>query len=310
MLNWLVEEKSIAPHAFPSFLQGGRTKPTEMPPLDAPVGEMFVEFAAKPTFDNFLMFFQFANAFGFPPGARQSVLSAIQALRAEIVTTNPVLVQGALQLAAYVAAGNRDVELAAVATVALERLGSTLDTERLMCTAVVSLECAAAPENRREALVTLAVAWKTWHSLPPQRLFLTRRITSATERNRICMAQHFPKIVRTLYRCIWTWTFDRVTNNDAAVHSIERQHHEICNSGYGSPTQSYQSLRSRNLRPPCSKCGRPLSRSLTEQIFIFPTGFARLIAGWLEKSGIPASARIATLKCSRWASCPLSDVNL
>jgi hypothetical protein len=52
------------------------------------------------------------------------------------VTTNPVLVQGALQLAAYVAAGNRDVELAAVATVALERLGSTLDTERLMCTAV------------------------------------------------------------------------------------------------------------------------------------------------------------------------------
>jgi hypothetical protein len=69
MLNWLVEEKSIAPHAFPSFLQGGRTKPTEMPPLDAPVGEMFVEFAAKPTFDNFLMCFQFANAFGFPPGA-------------------------------------------------------------------------------------------------------------------------------------------------------------------------------------------------------------------------------------------------
>jgi hypothetical protein len=72
------------------------------------------------------------------------------------VTTNPVLVQGALQLAAYVAAGNRDVELAAVATVALERLVSTLDTERLMCTAVVSIECAAASENRSEALVTLA----------------------------------------------------------------------------------------------------------------------------------------------------------
>jgi hypothetical protein len=41
------------------------------------------------------------------------------------------------------------------------------------------------------------------------------------------------------------WTFYRSTNNDAAVSNIERQCHEICNSGYGSPTQSYQSLRSR-----------------------------------------------------------------
>ena len=45
--------KDVPPyaHAFPSFLQGGRTKPTEMPPPDAPVGEMFVELAAKPTVD-------------------------------------------------------------------------------------------------------------------------------------------------------------------------------------------------------------------------------------------------------------------
>jgi hypothetical protein len=41
------------------------------------------------------------------------------------------------------------------------------------------------------------------------------------------------------------WTFYRSTNNDAAFSNIERQCHEICNSGYGSPTQSYQSLRSR-----------------------------------------------------------------
>jgi hypothetical protein len=33
------------------------------------------------------------------------------------------------------------------------------------------------------------------------------------------------------------------------------------------------------------------------------------IAGWLSKSGIPESARTATLKCSLWASCPLSGVN-
>jgi len=144
-------------HAFPSCLQGHRAKPPEMPSADDPVGEVFVELAAKPTVDNFLMFHQFANAFGFPPTARQSVLSAIQTLRAEIATTNPILVQGALQLGAYIAAGNRDLELAdAVATVTLERLVSTLDTERLMFTAATLLECAAASENRVEALATLA----------------------------------------------------------------------------------------------------------------------------------------------------------
>jgi hypothetical protein len=58
---------------------------------------------------------------------------------------------------------------------------------------------------------------------------------------------------------------------------------------------------------------RSVERSFTVvlriKIFIFPTGFAHTIAGWLSKSGIPASARTATLKCSRWASCPLSGVN-
>ncbi|WP_407193766.1 hypothetical protein [Bradyrhizobium sp. STM 3566] len=144
-------------HAFPSFLQGGRAKPTEMPPPDTPVGEMFTRFAATPTVEKFLTFLQFAYAFGFPPAARQPALSAIQALRAEIAATNPILVQGALQLGAYIAAGNRDVELAdAVATVALEGLVSTLDTDRLMTIAAVLLECAAASDNRAEALATLA----------------------------------------------------------------------------------------------------------------------------------------------------------
>jgi hypothetical protein len=69
-------------------------------------------------------------------------------------------------------------------------------------------------------------------------------IASATERDRTCMAQHFPKTVRTLYRGCRAWTFYRFTDNDAAVGNIERQRHEICNSGHGSPAQSYQSLRS------------------------------------------------------------------
>lgn len=144
-------------HAFPSFLQGGRAKPTEMPPPDTPVGEMFAGLAANPTVDTFLTFLQFAYAFGFPPAARQSALSAILALRAEIANTNPAFAHGALQLGAYIAAGNRDAELAdAVATVTLERLVSTLDTERLMITATILLECAAASENRSEGLATLA----------------------------------------------------------------------------------------------------------------------------------------------------------
>jgi hypothetical protein len=39
-------------HAFPSLLQGGRSKPTEMPPSDTPVGEMFAGLAATPTVDS------------------------------------------------------------------------------------------------------------------------------------------------------------------------------------------------------------------------------------------------------------------
>jgi hypothetical protein len=151
--------KDVPPfaHAFPSLLQGRRAKPAEMPSTDAPISEIFIEFAAKPTIENFLMFFQFTYAFGFPPEARESVLTAVQSLRTEMASTPPELVQGALQLAAFIAAGNRDVELAeAVATAALERLVSTLNTDRLLFTATVLVECAAATENRSEALATLA----------------------------------------------------------------------------------------------------------------------------------------------------------
>src|ERR1700684_156865 len=69
-------------------------------------------------------------------------------------------------------------------------------------------------------------------------------IASATERDRACMAQDFPKTLRTLYRGCRGWTFYWFTDNDAAVSNVERQCHEICNPGHGSPSQSYQSLRS------------------------------------------------------------------
>jgi hypothetical protein len=35
----------------------------------------------------------------------------------------------------------------------------------------------------------------------------------------------------------------------------------------------------RRFKSPDRRVGRPLSRSLTEHIFIFPTGFARIVAG-------------------------------
>src|SRR5258706_7386412 len=69
-----------------------------------------------------------------------------------------------------------------------------------------------------------------------------RWITSATERNRACMAQYFPKTFCTLYRGCRACTFNGFTNNDAAVSNVEWQRHEISNSGHGlTPTQSYQS---------------------------------------------------------------------
>jgi hypothetical protein len=151
--------KDVPPfaHAFPSLLQGRRAKPADMPPSDAPVSESFEEFAAKPTVENFLMFHQFTYAFGFPPDARDDVLKAIHSLRSEMASTSSEFAQGALQLGAFIAAANRDTELAeAVGTVAVERLVGTLDTDRLLLSATVLVECTAATENRSDALATLA----------------------------------------------------------------------------------------------------------------------------------------------------------
>jgi hypothetical protein len=58
------------------------------------------------------------------------------------------------------------------------------------------------------------------------------RIACAAERDCACMTEYFPKTLRTLYRGCRAWTFNRFTNNHAAVSNIERQRHEICNSGH------------------------------------------------------------------------------
>jgi hypothetical protein len=45
------------------------------------------------------------------------------------------------------------------------------------------------------------------------------RIARAAERDRACVAQHFPKTLRTLYRGCRGWTFYWFTDNDAAAHA-------------------------------------------------------------------------------------------
>lgn len=143
--------------AYPSLLQGGRGQPTQLPPADTGIGEFFAEFASDPAVEKFLMFQQFAEAYGFPPAARQSVLAAIENLGQQLVTIEPVQVQEALLVGAHIAATNRDNELAdEVARVALESAMSTVETGRFMIAAAILLKCAAATEDRSDAVTTLA----------------------------------------------------------------------------------------------------------------------------------------------------------
>jgi hypothetical protein len=95
--------------------------------------------------------------FGFAADAHEPVLKVVQSLHANLANTPPEFVQAALDLAALIAAQNRDPELAdAVAAVAVERLVLTNDVDRLLPTAAVVLECAAARTDRAEALSLLA----------------------------------------------------------------------------------------------------------------------------------------------------------
>lgn len=151
--------KDIPPmaHTFPAIPQGEWTPPPDMPLPETPLAEMFTKLAADPSVDNFLMYIQLAYAYGFPVEARESVLKVIQSLRSQIATTEPGHAQAALELAAFIAARNRDAEIAeAVATVAIEMLVGTQTIDRVLPTATVILECAAAQVNRNEAIAALA----------------------------------------------------------------------------------------------------------------------------------------------------------
>lgn len=141
---------------FPSVLQGW-VPPAKKPADDTDIGRMYADFVREPTIDGFLYFTPIVFGFGFAADADQAVLKVVQSLRANLGTTPPEFAQAALDLAALIAAQNRDPELAdAVSAVAVERLVATNDVDHLLPTATVILECAAARTDRKEALSMLA----------------------------------------------------------------------------------------------------------------------------------------------------------
>jgi hypothetical protein len=52
------------------------------------------------------------------------------------------------------------------------------------------------------------------------------KISNAAECYRTCMAERFPKPLRTLYRCDWTRTSNSFTSDEAAVGIVEGYGHE------------------------------------------------------------------------------------
>jgi hypothetical protein len=152
----MLKDASPLAQTFPSVLQGWAPS-TEKPPDDTDIGRVYADFAREPTLENFLYFTPIVFGFGLAVDARQSVLNVVQSLRSDFQTAPPGFVQAALDLAALIAAQNRDAELAdAVAAIAVEKLVMTQDVDRLLPTAAVILECAAARTDRTEALAILA----------------------------------------------------------------------------------------------------------------------------------------------------------
>lgn len=171
---------------FPSVLQGW-VPSAEKPPDDTDIGRMYADFAREPTLENFLYFTPIVFGFGFAADARQSVLKVVQSLRSDLQTAPPGLVQAALDLAALIAAQNRDSELAdAIAAIAVEKLVMTEDVDRLLPTAAVVLECAAARTDRTEALAMLArrfenLAFVAPSAVLPEALDIFRILQSINE---------------------------------------------------------------------------------------------------------------------------------
>jgi hypothetical protein len=182
----LLKDAPPLARTFPSVLQGW-VPLAEKPPEDTDVGRMYAEFAREPTVENFLYFAPIVFAYGFATDAREPVLKVVRALRANLATTPPEFAQAALDLAALIAAQNRDPELAdAVAAVAIERLVVTSDVDRLLPAATVILQCAAARTDRAEALSMLArrlenLAFVAPSELIPEALDVFRILQSLNE---------------------------------------------------------------------------------------------------------------------------------
>jgi hypothetical protein len=155
--SWIMEKVPPIAYAYPAMLQGGVNTSVEKPAEGTPVAEIYERLCRGPTVENFLIFIPLVYAFGFHPDAREAALKIVQSLRTETSTTPPEHAQAVLDLAAFIAARNRDVELAdAVALVSIERIVSTQDIDRLLRTASIIVECAASMTDRKEALATLA----------------------------------------------------------------------------------------------------------------------------------------------------------
>ncbi len=155
--TWITANTPPIAYAFPAMLQGGSVTPIERPDAGTSAARMYEKLVREPTIENFLVLMPVVYAFGFPPDAQKSILKVIQLLRAEIAVAQPEFAEAVLDLAAFIAARNRDTELAdAVAVVAIERLLATLHVDRLLPTFSVLVQCAASVSDRKEAAENLA----------------------------------------------------------------------------------------------------------------------------------------------------------
>jgi hypothetical protein len=131
--SWMMEKVPPIAHAFPAMLQGGVSTSVEKPAEGTPAAEMYERLSREPTVENFLILIPLVYVFGFHPDAREAALKVVQSLRTETSPTPPEYARAVLDLAAFIAARNRDVELAdAVALVSIERIVSTQDIDRLL----------------------------------------------------------------------------------------------------------------------------------------------------------------------------------